>query len=287
MSVERSNAGNSAAAQEGFGMRYLFDDLDAVVARMSDAHLVLFLDFDGTLAPIVQTPEEAKLPAETRSIIESLAASARCSVAVVSGRSLEDIRGKVGVDGVVYIGNHGLEAAGAPTLPVYEPPEALRELLSWIRRELSARLASVHGVLFEDKKFSFAVHYRLVPPAAVASVEDAVRETIAALDVAGLLDIAAGKMVFELRPRLGWNKGTAVAWLLHTEERLHPEGVFPIYIGDDVTDENGFRALAGKGISVLVGEQRGSSASHHVRNTEEVTRLLRSLAERCGAPHGR
>jgi trehalose-phosphatase len=268
-------------------MRRLFDDWESVLARAADSHFVLLLDFDGTLAPIAPTPDDAALPRETRSLLERLAENPRCTLAVVSGRGIEDLRGKVGIPGIVYVGNHGLEADGTEALPSYEPSRLTRELLTWMHRELAARLAEVPGVFFEDKNASLAVHYRLVAPRDAARVETDVRRAVEALDVGGFLEIAAGKMVLDLRPRLDWNKGTAVAHLVRAEERLRAGAVFPIYVGDDATDEDAFRALEGRGIAVLVGEPRKSHATHYVKDTEEVARMLRALAERCGEPLNR
>lgn len=264
-------------------MMHLFDDWDAVAPRIEGRRVLLFLDFDGTLAPIAPTPDEASLPAETRALLRDLATGERCTIAVVSGRSLDDLRAKIAIDGIAYIGNHGLEPAAAGPLPVYRPSAPIRELLDLVKSDLAWRLKGVSGVLFEDKGASLAVHYRLVEPARAGSVEAAVRSSVAAIDVGGLLDIAFGKMVLEVRQQIGWNKGTAVSWLLRAEE-LRRGKVFPMYVGDDVTDEDGFRAVAGRGVGVLVGEPRETAATHYVRNPEEVVRLLRLVAATRGAP---
>ena len=264
-------------------MKHLFDDWDVLAPHIEERYTLLFLDFDGTLAPIAPTPGEASLPAETRALLRDLAAGERCAIAVVSGRSLEDLRAKVGLDGIAYIGNHGLEAA-AGSLPVYRPSAAIRELLDLVRSDLAWRLKDVPGVLFEDKGASLAVHYRRVDPGRAASIETIVRSAVAALDVGGLLDIAPGKMVLEMRQSIDWNKGTAVSWLLRAEELRRDGAVFPIYVGDDVTDEDGFRAVAGRGVGVLVGEPRETAATYYVRNPEEVVRLLRLVAATRGAP---
>ena len=268
-------------------MRHLFDDWEIACARMAGAHLLVLLDFDGTLAPIAPTPDEAALPSATRCSLARLAASPRCTVAVVSGRAIDDLRAKVGLAGVAYVGSHGLESADAPALPVYDPPRPVRELLARLKERLGARLAAVPGSLLEEKKASLAVHYRRVDPSEVARVEEAVRGGVAELDSGGALDVAPGKMVLEIRPRVEWNKGTAVERLIRAEERRRSGAVFPLYVGDDATDEDGFRALAGRGLSVLVGERPDSSASHFVADTEEVARMLRALAERCGEPPDR
>ncbi len=264
-------------------MRHLFDDWEPVLARMAGSHVLLLLDFDGTLAPIAPTPGEAALPAPTRSVLERLVRSPRCTVVVVSGRALDDIRAKIGLDGVVYVGSHGLESDG---FPPYEPTASFRETLARARSELGARLAGVPGVIFEDKKVSLAVHYRRVEPREIARVESAVRGAVAALDHGELLEVSPGKMVFELRPRLGWNKGTAVDLVVRAEERRRGGCVFPIYVGDDATDEDGFRALEGRGLAVLVGERPESNATHFVSDTEEVARMLREIVGRCGEPPG-
>lgn len=265
-------------------MRYLLNDWESIVSRIGDSHIALFVDFDGTLAPIAPTPDEAYLPRHTKSILVRLAASSRCSLAIVSGRQLEDLKSKVGISNIVYIGSHGLEVSGALSSPIFERRKIYEELISWFKRELEKRFAAFKGIIFEDKALSLAVHYRNVKHEDIANIEDTIREIVASLDVGSLLEIVPGKMVLELRPKFGWDKGSALEWILSQEKVIHENKVFPIYIGDDVTDEDGFRAVAGYGLAVFVGEPKSTLATHFVRNTNEVRQFLVWLAELCTEP---
>jgi alpha,alpha-trehalase len=135
----------------------------------------------------------------------------------------------------------------------------------------------VAGAIIEAKKYSVAVHYRLVQPEDIPAVEQAVQAVLARFSD---LTVTPGKKVFELRPRVDWNKGRAVTWLLLA---LHLEGpeVLPIFIGDDVTDEDAFRAVQARGFGVLVAtEPRETVAAYRLRDPAEVEAFLRWLTER-------
>lgn len=235
----------------------------------------LFLDYDGTLTPIVDRPEDAKLDEPMRAALG--AAAAVMPVAIISGRDLEDVRALVGLEGLVYGGNHGFDLRG-PNLR-FELPEALNALedLEQAEGELRARLAGVADARLERKRFAIAVHYRRVADADVARVERAVA---AAADGRPALRRTGGKMIFELRPALDWDKGHAVRWLLSRLGLDRPD-VLPIYIGDDDTDEDAFRALAERGgIGVLVAETpKASLATFRIPDAAAVRALLAFLTE--------
>lgn len=230
----------------------------------------VFLDYDGTLSPIVDRPERAVLPPATREAVERLAR--RCPVAVVSGRDLVDVRDKVGVPGLWYAGSHGFDIAGPTGAHVHPDAGARLAALDAAEQELRAALAGVEGVLFERKRFSLAVHHRLVDDARVPEVEDAV---VAARDRHDGLRIGRGKRVLELLPDLPWDKGAAVRWLLDV---LGPERL-PVYLGDDVTDEDAFRAIAADGVGVVVLDgPRPTAARYRVADPDEARALLEALA---------
>jgi trehalose 6-phosphate phosphatase len=234
---------------------------------------VVFLDYDGTLSPIAPRPELATLPEATRAVLEKLAAAV--PVVVLSGRGREDVAALVGLDGLIFAGSHGFDIAGPEVRWEASEGENLPEEISRAAAELAERLAGIPGVLVEDKRFAVAVHFRLVAEADLPAVERAVEEVAAAHPA---LRVTGGKKVFELRPRIEWDKGRALLWLL---ERLAPgKDVLPLYIGDDVTDEDAFRAIAGKGIGILVAEEpRETAAAYRLRDPGEVRDFLERLAE--------
>jgi len=242
------------------------------IGRRGD-RLAVFLDYDGTLTPIVSHPENAWLSESMRETLRSLAG--RLPTAVLSGRDLDDVRGRVHVDGIVYAGSHGFDIAGAGGLR-RELGAAYLPVLDAAERELREALDEIPGAQLERKHFSVAAHYRNV------SQEDAFKVALAVDAVAEKhreLRRINGKKVYELLPDIDWHKGKAVLWLLEALE-LEQGNTLPIYIGDDRTDEDAFNAIEKRGVGILVSEQpKITAASYLLNNPEEVERFLRALTE--------
>jgi alpha,alpha-trehalase len=240
------------------------------IAQSGD-RLAVFLDYDGTLTPIVSHPEDAWLSDSMRETLRSLAG--RVPVAILSGRDLDDVRGRVLVDGIVYAGSHGFDIAGAGGLR-RELGAAYLPVLDTAEMELREALDDIPDAQLERKHFSVAAHYRNV------NENDAFRVALAVDAVAARrreLRRIDGKKVYELLPRIEWDKGKAVMWLLEALG-LERENVRPIYIGDDSTDEDAFRALEERGIGILVSEQSQPTAAHYsLKDPAEVERFLRAL----------
>ena len=253
-------------------------DSDTDLARQLETKRpALFLDYDGTLTPIVARPELATLDGAVRRTLAELAAC--CPVAIVSGRDRADVQRLVGIDGLIYAGSHGFDIRG-PGLRS-EHGAAFLPDLDGVEADLRMSLARIQGVLLERKTYSLAVHVRSLAPDIVGAVE-AVVDT--ALNRHTRLRKGTGKMVFELLPRLDWHKGKAV---LHIMEalRLSTAHVLPIYIGDDRTDEDAFAALAGCGVGILVAESpRPTAAYYTLRDPDEVHRFLQYVVGAVGPP---
>ncbi len=249
------------------------DRVHDIVSRHG-RRLAVFLDYDGTLTPIVSQPDQALLSDSMRQAVQTLAACV--PVAILSGRDLDDVRRRVDIEGMVYAGSHGFDIAGPGGLRKQIAMEFL-PLLDAAEKELGEKLAGINGTLLERKRFSIAAHYRQARESGAINVMRAVNE--AALRYRKLRKIT-GKKVCELQPDIDWNKGRAVIWVLETLGLEQPE-VLPLYIGDDRTDEDAFRVLVRRGIGVVVSEQpRKTAACLALKNPAEVEHFLRELTAR-------
>jgi trehalose-phosphatase len=236
--------------------------------------LAIFLDYDGTLTPIVSHPENALLSGSMQQTLQALAMHA--PVAILSGRNLDDIRRRVDIDTIIYGGSHGFDVAGPRGLRNEVAMEFLPRL-DIVEKELDKELAGIPGARVERKRFSIAAHYRNVKASEVPRVERAVSEVAGRRPELRRID---GKKVYELVPNIDWDKGKAVLWLLQ-HLGLERANARPIYIGDDRTDEDAFRALGRRGVSILVSEEpRSTAASYSLRDPQGVERFLRELVAR-------
>ena len=244
------------------------------IAGAGEASLAIFLDYDGTLTPIVSDPEKAFLSDSMRQTLQALAMHA--SVAILSGRDLDDVRRRVDIDGIIYAGSHGFDIAG----PRERRNEVATEFLPKLdvaEKELSQELAGIPGARVERKRFSIAAHYRNVNESDFPNLERSVSEIAARHRKLRRID---GKKVYELLPNIDWDKGKAVLWLLQ-QLGLERANARPIYIGDDRTDEDAFRALEQRGVGILVSEEpRPTAASYSLKDPIEVERFLRKLTAR-------
>ncbi len=248
----------------------------AIKARHQGQPLILFLDYDGTLVEIAPLPELARPSPELLELLGELAAQEEVKVMVVSGRPLRDLQELLPVPGLDFLGSHGGEAfvSGRPCL-LQTATIDRDELLHW-RNRLVARLQPFQGWLIEDKPLGFAIHYRQVPPEQTYEFIGALGRWKEQLRQAGLFQILGGKKVQEILP-LGVSKGTAIQEIL----TLLPgtTSFFPVYVGDDVTDESAFQILRGQGLTIKVGHPgTKTAASHFLPDPEAVRHFLALLA---------
>ncbi len=238
--------------------------------QIKEKRVVVFLDYDGTLTPIVSRPEDAVLSSEMRNTLIGL--TKKCTVAIISGRGLADARQLVNVDGLYFAGSHGFEIEGpGDVFMELEMARQMLPLLDEVEEELARELERIQGSQVERKKYSIAVHYRNVEEDQAPEVETIVDQTLARH---AKLKKGGGKKVFELKPDLHWHKGRAVQWLLEKLE-LDQLRVAPIYIGDDVTDEDAFEAFSKKGVTLIVGDEpRITKAKYRLESVEEVQSFL-------------
>lgn len=248
------------------------------IADARNCALAVFLDYDGTLSPIVSRPEQAVLSDSMRAVLRALVT--KLPVAILTGRDLEDVRQRVGVDAIVYAGSHGFDIAGPHGLRRQMATEFLPKL-DMAEKELHDALDGIPGALVERKRFSIAAHYRNVNENDVPAFTKAVEAVAARHPELRRID---GKKVYELLPNVGWDKGKAVLWLLQTPDLAsRSAGIRPIYIGDDSTDEDAFRVLELelRGAGIIVTEHpRQSAARYMLKDSSEVERFLRCLIAR-------
>ena len=230
------------------------------------------LDFDGTLSEIVSDPDAARLVDGAAKALENLAA--HCPVAILSGRDLADVRDRIGIPGIWYAGSHGFELIGPDGSHHHnDAADAAVPILESAAAELNDALKHVPGAYVEHKRYAVAVHFRNVSP-------DRVAEVVATTHRHGQrhgLRVTGGRKVVELRPDIDWDKGSALAWI---RDLIHETGrVLPIYVGDDLTDEDAFDAIRFNGIGVVVRHDedgdRPTSAQFTLNNPDEVQEFLR------------
>lgn len=246
---------------------------EAIAAELVGRRPAFFLDYDGTLTPIVSQPEDALLADDVRQVLRELAGL--CTVAIVSGRDRADVEPLVALDGLVFAGSHGFDIRGPNGLRMeHQGGRACLSALEKAESELRSAFETIEGARVERKRFAIANHYRNVADSDNPRVERVVREVAARYPT---LRISHGKKVFELRPDIDWDKGRAVLWLLEALG-LDDSKALPFYLGDDVTDEDAFLALADRGIGVLVGRPSYlTHATYGLRDTEEVRQFLERM----------
>lgn len=251
-------------------MIHLLEHWTAVASRLARAErLLLMLDFDGTLAPIVPRPSDARIPDAALLTLRKLQASRRVTLAIVSGRGARDVRALAGLADVHYFGSHGRERIRPGSAEVESSPAGLSQVRACCRR-LADELGDIEGFQVEDKGTAAAAHFRNVDERHWQRVERAVRQAAAM----GSLNVSQGKRVFDITPNDGVDKGTAALELLGELDGL------PIYFGDDTTDETAFAALPDEAITVYVGQERANSgARYRVNGPDEVRRALARLAD--------
>jgi alpha,alpha-trehalase len=253
-------------------MKYLFDYWTRLKRRLLKRHMILFLDYDGTITPIVEKPDSAVLFPKIKTHLAKLARKSRCRIVVISGRALDDLRRRVKIPGITYAGNHGLEIRGPRVNFVYPVPPKIMKAVGRLKCLLTTCLFRFEGALLEDKHFSLSLHYRNVRkkdrPLALKAFQGIVRPYVRNK----MIKARTGKEVLEIVPAVEWDKGHAVRLLSKRNA-----GYLPMYLGDDATDEDAFRELRNKGPTICVGKTRKSRAVYYLNGTAEVAKLIETL----------
>jgi trehalose 6-phosphate phosphatase len=244
--------------------------------RRHGRHQLLLFDFDGTLAPFDPDPTAVYLAPEVAQLLGSLASKPDTTVGIISGRRLADLQTRASVPGDTYLaGFHGLEIQAPDETFLHPGAAASMSTMQAIAAAMGPHLAQLPGVFIEDKQLSIAMHYREATPAvrvvAISRFMDAARDDVES----GRLRLLPGSCVIELLPGAAWHKGSALQWIRERVERIHGP-TFTIYVGDDVTDDDAFRAVGDHGLTVSASE-RATGAEFSVDGNDGVKRLLHSL----------
>jgi trehalose-phosphatase len=237
--------------------------------------MALFLDFDGTLVPIVQHPDHASLDHSVRRLLRFL--SRHIPVVIVSGRALGDLKSRVALPGLICVGNHGLEMSGRALKYRMKNAIPWRRFINKLGRELKEELGEIPGVLIENKGYTLSVHYRKARKAGRRRSTRLFMARLGPLVQKGEIRISHGKAVWEVRPPIDWHKGRAVRWIL---KQSGFKGRWPLYIGDDKTDQDAFRAIQNTGLGMMVGSPKKRGAAHYtIENPRKVQEFLRWLLD--------
>ena len=249
---------------------YLYTGTEAM--RKKDKP-VFFFDYDGTLTPIAQRPDMAKLDSAIRNKLLQL--SKKYHVALVSGREKEDLFKLVNIPDIFYAGNHGLDISGPGISMTFPEIEKYLPIIENITLLLEQTLSTFPGIILEKKGMSVAVHYRMTPEKNLPELKSILKNTMKGR--LKYIRVLKGKKVFEFLPNIGWNKGKAITWIMNALGLSWAEhGVF--YLGDDTTDEDAFRVLRTRGIGILISEKtRKSSADFRLSSPEEVKKWIQSF----------
>lgn len=256
-------------------LKNILSSLQDFKARVGSREISLFIDYDGTLTNIVNDPKEALLSDSMRSLLSTCSKSFK--VSVISGRDLLDVKQKVGISSIFYSGCHGLDISGPGCFHFQvEEVSAILPQLEEASLMLSTTFSNVKGILIERKQFSTALHYRMVTEISDEKVSQVVLKLISHFKN---LKIKHGKKVIEILPDVQWDKSQAVDKISQILE-IDPEATVPVYIGDDITDEDVFLKYRRKGICIKVCDDEYLHNAHYkLKGPLEVEKFLSFLAQ--------
>lgn len=241
--------------------------------------IFLFLDYDGTLVSFKDRPTDVTTPRKVKNIINKLIKNPKMMVIIVTGRSLIDIKKLMNMNGLSFIALHGLQIETTSGFQFFwEQADQARLLIKRIKEHMILGLEKEKGAFIEDKELTVVLHYRLLPTNRIQNILHKFKEVVNCYDTNKILEIIHGNKVIEARPK-GWNKGKAIEMFL--TQHAEKQDVLPIYIGDDVTDEDAFEFLGKKGISIYVSNlsKRKTAAQYWVKNPDDVFFFLQSLSQ--------
>ncbi|PAN35216.1 hypothetical protein PAHAL_6G190600 [Panicum hallii] len=261
---------------------------DQVVAASKGKQIVVFLDYDGTLSPIVDDPDAAYMSDTMRRAVRSVAK--HFPTAIVSGRCRDKVFEFVKLAELYYAGSHGMDIKGPAKGSrhtraakakgvLFQPASQFLPMIEQVHESLVEKTKSIPGAKVENNKFCVSVHFRCVDEKSWSALADMVKSVLKDYPK---LKLTQGRMVFEVRPTIKWDKGKALEFLLESLGFADCADVLPVYIGDDRTDEDAFKVLRrrGQGVGILVSKHpKETSASYSLQEPAEVMEFLLRLVE--------
>jgi len=242
------------------------------IESIRDKNIFLFFDFDGTLVPIQKNPENCYISPDIKNILESI--QNKIKIGIISGRDLEDIKRRVLIHGIYYSGSHGLEIERENIKYIHPEAKTIKPLIDRIYRRLIEEMRDFRDVFVEKKAFSFTLHYRRVLPEQRNNLKKLFFRILKDFNQEKI-KILKGKMVFEVMPAVDWDKGKAVLFIINYFNKKF----FPIFIGDDKTDETVFKAIKNTGLAVRIGHSKNTEAIYYLKNQKEIYKFLSTLKE--------
>ncbi|KAH1196482.1 putative trehalose-phosphate phosphatase J [Glycine max] len=259
------------------------DMFDQIIDASKGKQIVMFLDYDGTLSPIVDDPDRAFMSDSMRKTVRKLA---RCfPTAIVTGRCKDKVYNFVRLAELYYAGSHGMDIKGPTRSSKYnkdskaeailcQPASDFLPLIDEVYQQLVEKTKSTPGALVENNKFCLSVHFRCVDE---KKWSELARQVKSVLKEYPKLRLTQGRKVLEIRPTIKWDKGKALEFLLESLGLANCSDVFPVYIGDDRSDEDAFKKLRdrGQGFGILVSKfPKDTSASYSLQEPNEASRIF-------------
>lgn len=256
----------------------IFSWIDKFHMPFDSEKAIYFFDYDGTLSNIVSDPLEAVIDDRMRNLVFQLSEMHR--VAIVSGRDIKDLRKFVRLDNLIYAGSHGFRIDGPNGLHMENKAavELLPKLDDMEQKLRNSLESGFTGLEVERKHFAIAVHYRNAPYGSAKKIRNRVKELTR---LTPDFRTGSGKKIIEVKPSLNWHKGKAIEWILESlGHSLEDKEVVPVYVGDDITDEDAFRTLSDDGVGILVGShQSPSAARYQLEDVTQVSKFIHYLVQ--------
>jgi len=255
-------------------MKNLWKNLDKVINILKINEIkILMLDFDGTLTPIVKHPEEAKLSLQVKKMLSCLSKKRGFYLGIISGRRLEDIKGKIDLPNLIYAGNHGLEGEICKRKYSFTPTKEYLKCLDRIKDELEEIAHKFNGAFIEDNQVLLSFHYRNVSSKKILSLNSSLNKLFKSYKESGLISVVNGKKVYSIRPNSEWDKGYFLNLVIEKIKKKTKAVPIALYLGDDTTDEDVFEKL-NKGITIKVGKNSNTQAKYYLKDTKETLKFL-------------